>query len=232
MNINHGLENSPRKISLVAGILYLLTFISVPTLSLYGPVHDPNYILGSEPDTNILIGGILEIIVALAGIGTALVLYPILKRQNQILALGLVSIRTLEASTILLGVAFLLSIVTLHQANLGVDALVTGQALVALYDRIFLLGQSFMPVIVDLILGYIFFKSQLIPRTLSILALVGAPLLLSSDILVFFGVIGRFDSYVVIATIPVALFEISLGIWLIARGFNTNAPILVKMKSN
>ena len=115
-----------RKISLAAGLIYLLTFVSMPTLALYGQVKSANYITGPGPDTAAIIGGILEIIVALAGIGTAVVLFPVLKKQNEGLALGLVASRVLEASTIFLGVAFLLSIVTLRQAGAGADALVTG----------------------------------------------------------------------------------------------------------
>src|SRR3954453_5079231 len=74
---------SSRKISLVAGLLYLLTFFSIPTLALSGPVHDPNYIVGPGPDIAVIVGGVLEIIVALAGIGTAVVLFPVLKKQNE-----------------------------------------------------------------------------------------------------------------------------------------------------
>ena len=89
-----------RKTALVAGLLYLLTFVSIPTLALYGSVHDPNYILGPGPDTAVLVGGVLEVIVALAGIGTAAALYPVLKRQNEGAALGLVGSRVLEAAGI------------------------------------------------------------------------------------------------------------------------------------
>ena len=102
-----------RKTALVAGILYLLTFVSIPTLFLYDQVRrNPQYILGPGPDTAVLVGGILEIIVALAGIGTAVVLYPVLKRQNETMALGLVCSRVLEAAGILAGVASLLAIVS------------------------------------------------------------------------------------------------------------------------
>ena len=133
-----------RKTALAAGVLYLLTFVSIPTLFLYVSVHDPKYILGPGPDTGVLVGGVLEVIVALAGIGTAVALYPVLKRQNEGVALGFVGSRVLEAATIFAGVACLLSVVTLRQAGAGAGALVTGQALVALYDRTFLVGQSFM----------------------------------------------------------------------------------------
>ena len=108
-----------RKTALVAGLLYLLTFVSIPTLALYGSVHDPNYILGPGPDTAVLVGGVLEVIVALAGIGTAVALYPVLKRQNEGAALGLVGSRVLEAAGILAGVACLLTIVSLRQTGSG-----------------------------------------------------------------------------------------------------------------
>ncbi len=176
MNINRQAATtvaSSRKIAMAAGVLYLLTFVSIPTLALYGQVKGANYILGAGPDTAVIIGGILEIIVALAGIGTAVVLFPMLKKQNEGLALGLVASRILEASTIFLGVAFLLSIVTLRQAGAGADALVTSHTLVSLYDRIFLLGQSFMPAINDLLLGFLLYQSRLVPRALSLLGIVG-----------------------------------------------------------
>src|SRR2546426_3845809 len=139
--------NLRRKTALVAGALYLLPFVSIPTLALYGPVRDPNYIVGPGPDSGVLFGGILEIIVALAGIGTAVALYPVVKRQNEGVALGFVGARVLEAATIFAGVAILLSVVSLRQAGARAGALVTGQTLAALYDRTFLIGQSFMPAV-------------------------------------------------------------------------------------
>jgi hypothetical protein len=145
--------NNSRKTSLAAGILYLITFVSIPTLFLYGQVRVPNYIVGSGPDTYVLIGAVLEVIVALANIGTAVVLFPVLKKQNEGVALGFVGSRTLESAMIFAGVASLLSVVTLRQAGVGADALVNGQALVALYDRTFLLGQSLMPAVNALLLG-------------------------------------------------------------------------------
>jgi hypothetical protein len=214
---------SSRKIAIAAGVLYLLTFVSIPTLALYGQVKGANYIIGAGPDTAVIIGGILEIIVALAGIGTAVVLFPVLKKQSEGLALGLVASRVLEASTIFLGVAFLLSIVTLRQAGAGADALVTGRTLVALYDRIFLLGQSFMPAINDLILGFLLYKSRLVPRAISLIGLVGGPVLIAGYIAVLFGLIGQHAPLAGLFALLVALFEFSLGVWLIVKGFNPAA---------
>ena len=140
---------SHRRTAVIAGIFYLLTFVSIPTLALYRPVKGANYVLGSGSDTSAIVGGLLEIIVAVAGIGTAVVLFPLLKKQNESAALGLVAARIVESATIFVGVAFLLSIVTLRKAGTGPDALSTSHALVAMYDRIFLLGQSFIPAICE-----------------------------------------------------------------------------------
>jgi hypothetical protein len=217
-----------RKTALIAGLLYLLTFVSIPTLALYGSVHDPNFIIGPGSNSPVLVGGVLEVIVALAGIGTAVVLYLVLKRQNEAVALGLVGSRVLEAAGILAGVACLLTIVTLREGGAGNGALVTGQALVALYDRIFLLSQSLMPAVNDLLLGYLLYKSRLVPRVLPVLAFIGAPLLLVSDAAVLFGVVERVSALPAIATLPIALFEFSLGVYLTVKGFRPS-PITAGM---
>jgi hypothetical protein len=231
MTTDERITASPRKIAMTAGIFYLLTFVSIPTLSLYSSIHDPNYILGSGPDTNVFIGVILELIVALTGIGSAVALYPLLKKQSGSVALGLVGARVLEAGTIFAGTAFLLSIVTLRQSGVGTDALITGQALVTLYDRIFSIGQGLIPAVDDLLLGYLLYKSRLVPRTLSIIGLVGVPILFIGFISVLLGLIGRFDPLAVLTAVPVALFEFSLGIWLVTKGFNPSAPLILSAKT-
>src|SRR5690348_7137129 len=151
---------SVRKTALVAGAFYLLSFVSIPTLFLYIPVHDPSYVVGPGPDTGVLVGCVLEIIVALAGIGTAVALYPVVKRQNEGVALGFVGSRTLEGATIFAGVVFLLSIVTSRQAGAGAAGLVTSHALVVLYNRTFLLGQGFIPAVNALLLGSLLYQSR------------------------------------------------------------------------
>src|SRR5256884_3515241 len=217
-----------RKTALVAGLFYLLTFVSIPTLFLYVPVHGANYIIGAGPDTAAIIGGILEIIVALAGIGTAVVLFPVLKKQNEAAALGLVASRILESGTIFVGVAFLMSIVTLRQAGAGAGALVTSHALATLYDRIFLQGQSFIPAVNDLLLGFLLDQSRLVPRGLSLTGIVGGPILLSGYLAVMFGLLGQHAPLAALSSIPVALFELSLGVWLVVKGFQPS-PITAGM---
>jgi hypothetical protein len=215
--------SSLRKTSLLAGIIYLLTFVSIPTLALYDQVKSANYLVGTGPDTPVIIGGILEVIVALSGIGTAVVLYPVLRKQNESAALGLVAARILESGTIFVGVAFLLSIVTLRQAGAGADALTTSHALAALYNRIFLLGQSFMPAICDLLLGFLLYKSLLVPRGLSLIGIVGGPVLLIGYFAILFGLIGQHAPMAGLFAIPVALFEFSLGIYLVVKGFKPSS---------
>jgi hypothetical protein len=224
--------NSHRKISLVAGVLYLLTFVSIPTIVIYGPVKSANYILGTGSDTSVIIGGILEIIVALAGMGTAVVLFPVLKKQNESFALGLVAARILESSTIFVGVAFILSIVTLRQAGAGVEALPMSHALATLYDRIFLLGQSFMPAICDLLLGFMLYRSRLVPRALSVIGIIGGPVLIVGYLAIMFGLIGRLDPLAGLSAVPVALFEFSLGVWLVVKGFNPSAIASLENKND
>lgn len=221
---------SSRKVALAAGLLYLLTFVSIPTIALYGQVKGANYILGAGPDTAAIIGGVLEIIVALAGIGTALVLFPILKKQNEGLALGLVASRTLEAGTIFIGVAFILSIVTMRQTAAGADALAASNVLVTLYNRIFLLGQSFLPGVNDLLLGILLYKSRLVPRALSLIGIVGAFPLFAGYLAMMFGLLERNAPLVGLAALLVALFEFSLGIWLVVKGFNPSAVAALESK--
>ncbi|HEY8597035.1 MAG TPA: DUF4386 domain-containing protein [Thermomicrobiales bacterium] len=216
-----------RKTALVAGMLYLLTFVSIPSpFLLYDQVrNNREYILGPGPDTAVFVGGILEIIVALAGIGTAVALYPVLKGQNETAALGLVGSRVLEAAGILAGVACLLAIVSLRQAGAGTGALVAGQMLAILYGRIFLLSQSLLPIVNDLLLGFLLYRSRLVPRVLPLIGLIGGPLLAVSDLGVLFNVWGQTSSVAGLLALPVAIFEFALGVYLTVKGFQPS-PIL------
>ena len=212
-----------RKISLTAGLLYLLTFVSIPTLAIYSQVKSSNYILGAGPDTLAIVGGILEIVVALAGIATAVVLFPVLKKQSESMALGLVASRVLEASSIFIGVAMILTIVVLRQIGAGTNALITSHTLTILYERIFLLSQSFLPAVNDLLLGFLLYQSRLVPRALSLIGIIGGPVLLVGYIVVMFGLIGQHAPLAGLSALLVALFEFSLGIWLVVKGFNSSS---------
>jgi Domain of unknown function (DUF4386) len=212
-----------RKTSLAAGVCYLITFVSIPTLALYGPVREAGYIAGAGPGTAAVIGGILEVIVALAGIGTAIALFPVVKRQNEALGMGFVGSRVLEAAAIVVGVGSLLTIVTLRQAGAGADATVTGDALVALYDRMFVLGQSLMPAVNALLLGTLMYQSRLVPRILPTLGLIGAPLQIIAVTGVLFDLWGRNSGMTALLVIPIVIWEFSLGVYLVVKGFRREA---------
>lgn len=206
-----------RKTSLTAGILYLLTFISIPTLSLYHEIHQPNFITSSAPSSDVVLGGILELLMALACIGTALVFYPVLKKQNESLALGFVAARVLEATLIFAGVACLLTVLSLR--SLGGEAQVVARGLVMLYDRLFLISQSFIPAVNALLLGSLLYQTRLVPRILPIIGIIGAFTLVAGDVAVLYGVLGQRAPLAGMSAVPIALWEFSLGLYLVGKGF-------------
>jgi hypothetical protein len=206
-----------RKTSLTAGILYLLTFISIPTLSLYHEIHQPNFVLGSAPSTDVVLGGMLELVMALACIGTALAFYPVLKKQNEMLALGFVAARILEATLIFAGVASLLTVLNLR--SLGAEAQVVSRGLVIFYDRLFLISQSFIPAVNGLLLGTLLYQTRLVPRILPIIGIIGAFTLVAGDVAVLYGIIDQHAPIAGLSAVPIALWEFSLGIYLVFKGF-------------
>ncbi|GJF02270.1 DUF4386 domain-containing protein [Pseudonocardia sp. D17] len=219
-----------RRRAFAAGALYLLTFVSMPTLALYGPVREhADLVLGAGSTSGLLWGALSEVVVALAGIGTAVVLYPVARRQSETAALGFVTSRVLEAALILVGVVNVLSILTLREemaGTAGADpaALVTtAHALVAGYDWAFLLSQSLAPVVNALCLGYVLYRSGLVPRVLPLIGLVGAPLLLASDVAIFFGLYDRMAPVAAFSALPIAVWEFSLGVYLVVKGFRPAA---------
>ena len=224
--------DSMRKTALVAGILYLITFISIPTLALFGPVKtDANYLISAGSDTAILVGGFLEVIVALAGIGTALALFSVVQRQQEGFALGLVTTRVFEAAMIGIGVVSLLGIVALRQPGAtGVEATsltTVGSALVAGYNGASLLGQSLVPGLNALLLGTLLYRSGLVPRALPVLGLIGAPILITATVLTIFGVVEQYSALGGLAALPIAVWEFSLGLYLVFKGFKASAPIML-----
>lgn len=209
--------HDPRRLSRAAGVLYLLTFVSIPTVGLYAAVQNPSYLTSTGPDTAATIGALLELIVALACIGTAVALFPLVKAHGESLALGFVGARVLEAGTIFTGVATILTLVSLRQSGVGADGLVTAQALVALHGWLNL-GQGLMPAVNAVLLGTLLFRGRLVPRWLPVLAFVGAPLLLASTLATMFGIWGQMSGVAGLAALPIAVWEFGLGVWLIVKG--------------
>jgi len=220
-----------RKLALIAGVLFVITFItSIPALLLYDPVlNDPAYIVGAGADTRVLVGAFLELLLIVANIGTALALFGVLRRQNESLALGYVTARLVECGFIAVGILSVLSIVTLRQDGAADDGslVAIGQSLVAIHDWTFLLGPGFVVGIGNgLLLGYLMYRSGLVPRRMAVLGLIGGPLLCASGIAVMFGAFEAGSPAQILATIPEIAWEASLGIYLIAKGFKTPSGVL------
>jgi hypothetical protein len=224
-------EAPPRRLAFLAGALFILTFVtSIPAFFLYDPVlNDPGYIVGSGADTRVLVGAFLELLLIVANVGTALALFGVLKRQNESLALGYVAARLVECGFIAVGILSLLAVVTLRQDAAGADAdslVAIGQSLVAIHDWTFLLGPGFVVGIGNgLLLGYLMYRSGLVPRGMAVLGLVGGPLICLSGIAALLGVIEPGSPAQAIATAPEFAWEASLGIYLVVRGFK--APVVV-----
>jgi hypothetical protein len=188
-------------------------------------LDDPDYIIGAGADTSVLWGAFFELILIIANIGTAVVLYPVVKRQNQILALGYVTARVVECVFIAVGILSLLSVVTLRQeAAAGADAaslVAVGESLVALHDWTRLLGPGFVVGLGNgLMLGYLMYRSALVPRPMAVLGLIGGPLVTGAGVALLFGVFEAGSVWQAIAVIPEFFWELSLGIWLTVKGFN------------
>jgi hypothetical protein len=224
--------DSYRKTALVTGVLFIVTFVTaIPAaLLIYQPVlDDANYVLGAGADTGVALGALLEVLLIVANVGTAVALFPVLKRQNEGLALGDVGARLVECTFIAIGIISLLAVVTLRQDAAGAaggdsSSFVTaGRSLVAIHDWTFLLGPGFIVGIGNgLILGWLMYRSGLVPRPMALLGLVAGPVLCAGGIAVLFGGIGPDSPLENLAAAPEFVWELSLGIYLTVKGFKAS----------
>ena len=230
-SLSRPLDLATRRTARIAGVWWVLTFItSIPALLLYDPLlNDANFILSAGADTRIQVGAFLEVLLAISGVATAAVMYPILKRQSESISLGYVACRTVESTIILVGVVSVLSVVTLRD-DLAADAAglgTVGQSLVAVHDATFLLGPAFCAGFGNgLLLGYLMYRSGLVPRRMALLGLIGGPLSLIGATAVLFGAWEQTSGTQFLFTVPEILWEASLGIYLIVKGFKTTSPVL------
>jgi hypothetical protein len=202
-----------------AGAFYLLTFAaSIPALLMIQSAVGPDHIVAAGHDTSLLTAGFLDFVNAIAGIGSAVALYPVVKRQNQAMALGLVMSRMTEAAIIMAGVVSLLAVVTVGQDVTGADPAIS-QALVVVRDWTFLFGPAFMACFNALLLGTLLYKSGLVPRVIPTIGLVGAPLLFAATFAALYGHAEPGTGISMLATLPIAAWELSVGTWMLVKGF-------------
>lgn len=208
----------------VAGVLFLLTFVSaIAGALLYTPLlTDPAYVSGPGADTQVLIGVVCEIVLVIANLGTALALYPVLRRHHEGAALAYVVARVMECALIVVGMLAVVAVVELRRAQDGADeaSRSVAEALVAVHDATFLLGPGFVVGIGNgLLLGFLLYRSHLVPRPLTLLGIIGGPLMSLSGIAVLFGAYEQSSVWSALATLPEIAWEASLGLYLTIRGF-------------
>ena len=229
--------DSMRQTALVAGVLYVITFVSsIAGAFLLDPVlNNPQYIISAGSDTQVLLGALFDLVNAFACIGTAVALFSVVKRQHEGLALGFVTSRVVEAVIVVVGVLVVLAVVTLRQPGAagadGATLVVVQRALLAVRGWVVLLGIPVMAGINALLLGTLLYRSRLVPRVIPELGLIGAPLMISSAIGTMFGVNELVSVWSGLGAAPIFVWELSLGLWLVIKGFRPSAPLMVAMKA-
>ena len=219
----------------IAGIWFIGTFVfSIPAVFLYDPVlNDTNYIFGGDLDARISLGALLEIFLAISNIATAVVFFPVLKRVNETIALGYVASRIIESAIIITGLISLMTVVTLRDdfTGAGADSAslnIAGHTLVSLHDWTFLLGPQFCAGFGNgVLLGYLMYKSELVPRRMAMLGLIGGPLAFIGGVFVLFGAIEDPSGALFAFTAIEIVWEASLAIYLTVKGYRPS-PLLAE----
>ncbi len=226
-----------RRTALVAGILYLLTYASsIPAALLLGStLADPNYIMGGGADGQLRLAALFDIVNGLTAFGTAVALYSVVKRQHEGLAIGFVASRLFEAAILFIGVVSVVSIANLREtAATAADPaslLAAGTTLATLYKVAFVLGTG-IPALNAFLLGWLLYRSRLVPRAIPVLGLIGAPLFTSYLVGYVLGITGPGTAWQAIAVAPIFFWELAIGLWMTFKGFNQSAPIVVAMAAD
>ena len=231
--------NSNKKSAKIVGVLFILAAVTaVIGLLLYDPIlNGPDYLIkGSEHANQVILGAVFELILVVSAIGTSTTMFPFLRKYNETIALWHVCFRFLEAVIITIGVISVLSLLTLSREFVASGAtdttsfLASGILLKAVHDWTFLLGPNLMLGLNTIMYSYIFYKSRLVPRFISILGMTGATLVFAAGLLEMFGVFSQVSVWGGILSLPVAANEMILAVWLIFKGFNESAIASISSK--
>ena len=223
--------NANRDIAILVGVLYILAAVTaIMGFALYQPIlNDPYYIIKSSAnETQVIWGAFNELILAFSVIGISVMMFPIVNKENESIAIGYVCFRLLEAVLIIIGIISLLSIVTLNHdfgkaiAPNASSYLTSGKLMVTIHNWTFLLGPNLALGPSTLMMSYFLYDSKLVPRLISVLGLIGGFLILTCAVLVMFGVFFQVSVWGAILAIPVFVYEMSLAVWLIVKGFNSS----------
>ncbi len=228
-------RNSLRTIASIVGWLFIVTYVTsiAAKIAFYPPLFEGDYITGPGQDTRVLWGAVFEAVLIIANIGTATFLWPVLKRQHESLAMSYVAARIMESVFIAVGVLSVLTVVTLRQSYAGAAAAdgltVIGDAFLRMQEWTFGLGPNFVVGVGNgVILGYLMYRSRLVPRTLAVLGLVGGPLLILASAAAMVGAIELDGTWQVLSAIPEFFWELGLGVYLVVKGFKAS-PVTAGM---
>ncbi len=215
-----------RKNATAAGVLFLITHVtSIGAVILYGAlINDGRYRAGS--DAQIVLGVVLDILLAMANIGTAVALFPVVRRQNEGIALGYVGLRTLEGCIIAAGTLPLLMVVSLRHLTGMTDPTTLAtldSILVMLYKWTAVLGPGLVCGTNTVLMAYLMFKSGLVARFIPVLGLVGGPVIFALTVLKMFGNLTQMPEWTGVAVIPIFAWELSLALYMITKGFRSSA---------
>jgi hypothetical protein len=223
-----------RRTALVTGVLYLVTFLaSIPAVFLLGPLlTDPSYVVGPGQDRQVGLGAVLDMVNAIACIGTAVAVFSVARRVHEGFALGFVTTRVMEAAIISIGVISLLAALTLRSEGVAAAdagaAVVVGRSLVAVRDWTFLLGPTLMPALNALMFGTVLYRGRLLPRAIPALGIIGAPIMIAFVIATMLGLSEQGSAFNGIAGAPFFFWELFAGLWLTFKGFNRDAPVVME----
>lgn len=221
----------PQTIGRVFGWFFLATFVfSIPAffVGYHNMLNNPSWITGSggDPSTGISFGAASEVLLIVFNVATAVVAYPVLKRESELGAIGYVAARLCEAMFIAIGIIAALAFLLMRQDGTAISTPVLGNVFDAMYYRAFLVGPGFWAGLANgVILGYLMYRSELVPRPMTWLGLIGGPLVMITGILVIFDVIEPRGSVQGLAGFVEGLWELSLSIYCIVKGFRASSPL-------
>lgn len=218
-----------RQTARIVGALFITAAVTaIVAVLLYRPIlNNSNYLIaGAAHKNQIVLGAIFELILACSVIGISILMFPIFKKYNESIALGYVCFRLFEAALIVVGIVSVLSLLTLSQEFVKAGALnassfqASGTMLIAIHDWTFKLGPDFMLGVNTMMCGYLLYKLKLVPRFIAVAGVIGATLILIATTFEMFGVFLPLSTWGKILAMPIAVYEMTLAVWLIVKGFN------------
>jgi hypothetical protein len=224
--------NTNRQNATIVGILFILATVSaILGLYFYQPIlSGADYLInGAAHKNEIALGALMELVLVVTAIGTAIALFPVLKPYGERIALGHLFFRFLEAAVILTGIVAILSLSTLSQAYVAADAAdattyhALGSLLHAVYKWTSMLGPLFFLGVNTLMYSYLLYKSKLVPRWLAVFGLFSATTVFAAALVVLSGIAIQLSTPVLLMVAPIGIFEMVFAGWLIVKGYNSSA---------